>query len=165
MAVKIRPIVLKDAESYKRCWDAVAKERRHITERKAPPLPDVRAQLRENLRAKNPILVAVDEERVVGFAAVYRRGAPSVSHSGNFGIFLLQAYRDMGLGTKLTAGILKMARRNFDMVFLEVFGKNKRAQKLYKNMGFEPCGRIKNYVKGLVYGSDDALLMQKQMRR
>ena len=165
MAVKIRPLVLGDAASYRRCWDAVAKERRYITEQKAPPLSETRAQLRQNLRMKNPILVAVDGERVVGWAAVYRRGLPSLSHGGNFGISLLPAYREMGLGTKLTARVLKMSRGKFDSVFLEVFGKNKRARKLYEKMGFKPCGQIKNYVKGLVYGSDDALLMQKQMRR
>jgi ribosomal protein S18 acetylase RimI-like enzyme len=164
MTVKIRPIVLKDAASYRRCWHAVAKERRYITEQKAPPLSETRAQLRKSLRDKIPFLVAVDEERVVGFTAIYRRGLPSTSHGGSFGIALLPAYRDMGLGTKLMAGILKMARGKFDMVYLEVFGKNKRAQALYKKMGFTTCGRIKNYVKGVVYGFDDALLMQKQMR-
>lgn len=165
MAVKIRPIVLKDAASYRRCWDVVAKERLYITERKAPPLSEVRAQCRKSLREKIPFFVAVDGERVVGSAAVYRRGVPSMSHGGNFGIFLLPEYRGMGLGTKLTAGILKMSRGKFDSVFLEVFAKNKRARQLYKKMGFKPCGRIKDYVKGLAYGSDDALLMQKQMRR
>ncbi len=80
-------------------------------------------------------------------------------------MFLLPEYREMGLGTKLAAAALKGSRSKFDVVFLEVFGKNKRARKLYEKMGFETCGRIKNYVQGLVYGSDDALLMQKQMRR
>lgn len=88
-----------------------------------------------------------------------------MSHGGNFGMFLLPEYRGMGLGTKLMAAILKASRSKFDLVFLEVFGKNKVVRKLYEKMGFEPCGRIKNYVKGLVYGFDDALIMQKQIRR
>lgn len=165
MTVKIRPVVLKDAASYRRCWDLVAKERLYLTERKAPPLSQVRTQVRQNLREKTPFLVAVDEGRAVGFAAVYRFGLPSLSHNVRFGIGLLPAYRGMGLGTKMTAELLKMSRGKFDYVYLEVFGKNKRAQKLYRKMGFERCGRIKNYVKGLAYGSDDGLLMQKHVRR
>ena len=165
MAVKIRPLVLKDAAGYRQCWDTVANERRYITERNAPPLSEVQAQLWRSLREKIPFFVAVDGERVVGFAAVYRRGLPSMSHGGNFGMFLLPEYRGMGLGTKLMAAILKASRSKFDLVFLEVFGKNKVVRKLYEKMGFEPCGRIKNYVKGLVYGFDDALIMQKQIRR
>jgi ribosomal protein S18 acetylase RimI-like enzyme len=165
VVLKIRPIALKDAESYRRCWDAVAKERRYVTEHKAPPLSEARAQLRQTLREKNPFLVAVDGKRVVGWAAVFRFGLPSLSHNGKFGIALLPKYRDMGLGTKLLAAILKMARGKFRVLTLEVFGKNRRAQKLYRKIGFETCGRIKTYVKGLAYGSDDALLMQRQMGR
>lgn len=165
MAVEIRPIILKDAASYRRCWDAVAKERLYLTEQKAPPLSEVGAQVRKNIRTKTPFLVAVDGERVVGFAAVYRFGLPSLSHNVRFGIGLLPEFRDMGLGTRLMAGLLKMCRGKFDFLYLEVFGKNQRARKLYEKMGFKTCGRIKKYVKGLAYGFDDALLMQKQMRR
>jgi ribosomal protein S18 acetylase RimI-like enzyme len=111
------------------------------------------------------MLVAVDGERVVGFAAVYRLGLPTLRHNGRFGMFILPGYRDKGLGTKLVAAILKICRSKFDILYLEVFGKNARARRLYRNTGFEPCGRIKNYVKGLVYGRDDALLMQKQLTR
>lgn len=165
MAIKIRPVVLKDAASYRRCWDSIARERLYFTERKAPPLSEVRAQVRQNMRGDAPFLVAVDGERVVGFAAAYRHAVPSTSHNAKFGIGLLPAYREAGLGAKLTAGILKRCRGKFHVVYLEVFGKNIRAQKLYRKMGFERCGRIKNYVKGLAYGSDDAVLMQRLMRR
>lgn len=164
MAVKVRPIVLKDAASYRRCWDVVAKERLYLTEQTAPPLSEVRALFRESQRKNTPFFVAMDGERVVGFASVFRFGLPSLSHNARLGIGLLPEYREMGLGTKLMAGLLKACRGKFDILYLEVFGKNKRAQKLYRKMGFEACGRIKNYVKGLTYGSDDALLMQKQMR-
>ena len=164
MAVKIRPIVLKDAASYRRCWDAVAKERRYIVEYKAPPLSEVRANVRKTLRKKTPLLVAADGEHIVGFAAVYGFDLPSISHLGDFGTFLLPDYREMGLGTKLMAGVLKMSRGKFDVVRLAVFRKNKRARKLYIKMGFELCGGTKKSVK-LAYGFDDMLFMQKQMRR
>lgn len=165
VVIKIRPITLKDAASYRRCYNAITKERRYFCEFKAPPLSEVKAQLRNNLRKKAPFLVAVDGERVVGFAAVSRFDVPTLNHNARFGIGLLPRYRDMGLGTKLMAGVLKISRGKFDFLYLEVFGKNKRARKLYERMGFELCGRIKKYVKGLAYGSDDALLMQRQMRR
>lgn len=163
MAVKIRPAVLKDAASYRRCWDIVAKERRYIIEYEAPPLSEVRAILRHNLRKENPFVVAVDGERVVGWASVCRFERAAVSHVGDFGMGLLPEYRDKGLGTKLMARVLRMCRGKFDSVFLGVLWKNKRARKLYEKMGFEPRGRIKRYVK-LAYGFDDLLDMQKQLR-
>lgn len=163
MAVKIRPIVLKDAASYRQCWDAVAKERRYIIEYEAPPLSEVRAIVREKLRRKDPMFVAVDDGRVVGWAAASPFDRPAISHVGDFGMSLLPAYRGMGLGTKLMAAVLKKCRGKFDSLFLCVLWKNKRARRLYEKMGFEPCGRIKRYVK-LAYGFDDLLDMQKQMR-
>jgi L-amino acid N-acyltransferase YncA len=164
MAVKIRPIVLKDAASYRRCRDTVAKERRYSYEYKAPPLSEVRVNLRKHLRKKTPFLVAMDGERVVGWAAVYRAGVPALSHGGDLVLGLLSEHRGMGLGTKLAAGVLKTARGKFDMVILTVFRKNKRARKFFERMGFKSCGAEKNAVK-LAYGFDDVLIMQKQTRR
>jgi L-amino acid N-acyltransferase YncA len=164
MAVKIRPIALTDAASYRRCFDIVAKERRYLLQYEAPSLAALRANLRKNRREKNPFLVAVDGERVVGLAFVWRTSWPSLSHNGNFGIRLLPEYRGMGLGTKLTAAVLKMCRGKFDSVVLGVFGKNKPARKLFVNMGFELCGTAKKAVK-LAYGFDDLLTMQKRLRR
>src|SRR4051812_40651140 len=163
MVVKIRPIVLKDAASYRRCYDAIAQERRYFPEHEALPLSEVRADLRKCSRQNNPFMVAVDGERVVGFAVVYRFDLPSMAHNGRLGIGLLPAYRDIGLGTKLMAGLLKMSQGKFDFLYLDVLGKNKRAQELYKKMGFKTGGRIKKNVQGLAYGLDDIVFMQKQM--
>lgn len=165
MTVKIRPIVLKDAASYRRAWDATAKERLWAIEFKAPPLSEVRALLRDSLRRKLPFLVAVDGEHIVGWVCVFGPSLPSLRHCVDLGMAILPGYREQGLGTKLLAGLLKMCRGKYDSVALFVFGKNKRAQGLYKKMGFKPCGGIKNAVKGLAYGYDDTLLMQKQLQR
>ncbi len=164
MGLKIRPIALADAASYRQCWDAVAKERRYLYWYEAPPLWEVRANLRRSLRKKTPMLVAVDGERVVGWAAVYRAGVPALSHGGDFLMFLLPEYRGKGLGTKLAAGVLKMSRGKFDMILFCVVRKNKPARELGRKMGFELCGEEKKSVK-LAYGFDDLLIMQKQIRR
>lgn len=163
MAINIRPIVLKDAASFRRCYDAVAKARRYLLGYKAPPLSEVRANLRKNLRKKTPFLVAVDGERVVGWAAVYRAGVPSLSHNGDLSMGLLPEYRGTGLDTKLAAGVLKICRGKFDSVLFCFFGKNKPARRLSEKLGFELCGRERKFVK-LAYGFDDQLITQKQLR-
>jgi len=164
MAVKIRPIVLKDAAGYRQCWDAVAKERRYLYVYEAPPLSEVRTNLRKSLRRKTPFLVAEDGERVVGWAAVFSSGWPPYKNCGHLGMSIHPEHRGMGLGTKLAARVLKMSHGKFDSVFLTVFGKNKPARKLAKKMQFELCGGIRKGVK-LAYGLDDVLIMQKQMHR
>jgi ribosomal protein S18 acetylase RimI-like enzyme len=164
MPAKIRAARLKDAAGYSRCFQAIANENRYGFELGAMPLAKGRAQMRNNLRKKVPFLVAVDGQRVVGWAAVYSSGMPSTVHCVDLGMGLLPEYREKGLGTKLLAGILRMCRGKFDSVFLTVIRKNQRARKLYRRMGFEPRGGIKNAVK-TAYGTDDLLFMQKQLGR
>jgi len=164
VVVKIRPVGPKDAAGYKRCYDVLAKERLYGFEVGVLSLPKVRAQVRHSLRQETPFLVAVDEGRIVGWAAVYGSDLPSISHCVDLGMGLLPEYRGMGLGTKMLAGLLRMCRGKFDSVFLTVVRKNKRARKLYKKMGFEPWGGVKKALK-MSYGFDDTLFMQKQMRR
>lgn len=164
MAVKIRPIALKDAAGYRRCWDAIARERRYLFEHEAPSLSHIRGNLRRNQRLKNPFLVAVDGERIVGLAFIWPGGWPSLSHTGDLGIRILPEYREMGLGTKLMAAVLKMARGKLDSVIATVLWKNKRARNLFEKMGFKTRVRTKKFAK-MAYGFDDVLVMQKQMRR
>ncbi len=143
MAVKIRPITLKDAANFRLCLDTVAKERRHIYDYEAPPLPKIRQRLRKRLREKIPHIVAVDGMRVVGWAGVYRPGVPSIWHCGDLSIGLLPEYRGLGLGTKLATRVLKMARGKYEFVIAAVVRKNKPARKLFKKMGFQLCGTQK----------------------
>jgi len=165
MAIKIRPRVLKDAASFRLCWDTVAKERRFFTENKAPPLSAVRAQLRKNAREKVCALVAVDGKRVVGTVAVYPWSSPLLSHNGGLGMSVLPEYRRMGLGTKLMAGVLKMCRGKFTSLTVNVLGKNRPGRKFLKKMGFEPRGALMKKAVKMPYGLDDLLIMQKHLRR
>jgi ribosomal protein S18 acetylase RimI-like enzyme len=120
--------------------------------------------VRHSQRKKLPIMVAVDVERVVGWANLFGSDLPSVKHCVDFGMSLHRAYREKGLGTKLMTRTLKMAQGKYDSVVLFVFRKNKRARNLYEKMGFEVCGGTKRGVK-LPFGYDDTLFMQKRLRR
>jgi len=163
MAIKIRPIVLQDATGYRRCLGTIAKERLYGFD-ESMSLAAIRGQVRDNLRRKHPFLVAVDDDRIVGWAALYGSDLPSKNHCLDLGMGLLPQYREVGLGTKLLTKLLNMARGKIDSVFLTVVRKNKRARNLYRKMGFEPRGGIRNIVK-TTYGPDDLMFMQKHLRR
>jgi putative acetyltransferase len=77
-------------------------------------------------------LVAVDGERVVGFAHVdIERGR---SH---LGMALLAGYRGRGLGRKLLNGCVDWSRRaGAHKVDLEVWPHNAAARRLYEGAGF-----------------------------
>lgn len=92
------------------------------------------------------IAVKVDGELVGGATIEPKEG--KASHVAYFGIFLKRELRNLGIGTRLTRKIIQLARqKRFEMIQLYVFASNKQAIHIYKKLGFEEAGRIKNGVK------------------
>lgn len=132
--VVIRPIAPADADGYLAVFEVVAAEGRWIgTE---APIPDDRkSRLRaavEQPSDQSWTLVAVDGERVVGFAHVdIERGR------SRLGMALLADYRGRGLGRKLLEGCVEWSRRaGAHKVDLEVWPHNATARRLYEGAGF-----------------------------
>jgi RimJ/RimL family protein N-acetyltransferase len=141
--VIVRPIAPSDAEGYLAVFETVAAEGRWIgTE---APIPDDRkARIRaavEQPSDQSYTLVAVDGERVVGFAHVdIERGR---SH---LGMALLADYRGRGLGKVLLNGCVDWSRRaGAHKVDLEVWPHNAAARRLYEGAGFAIEGQRRRH--------------------
>lgn len=82
-------------------------------------------------------LVAWKEGRVVAHASL----VPDPNgKSGEFVIFVHQDFRNLGIGTALTRGILDVASgEGYESVWLTVANSNFIAIKLYKKIGFQFC--------------------------
>ncbi|PFB76094.1 N-acetyltransferase [Bacillus anthracis] len=87
------------------------------------------------------ILVAVEEERIVGFILVNGNHIQRKRHVASIVIGILQEYSGRGIGTRLFKEAEKWARLH-DVWRLEltVMAHNTRAQALYKKAGFEKEG-------------------------
>ncbi|AXY10307.1 N-acetyltransferase [Bacillus anthracis] len=87
------------------------------------------------------ILVAVEEERIVGFILVNGNHIQRKRHVASIVIGILQEYSGRGIGTRLFKEVEKWARLH-DVWRLEltVMAHNTRAQALYKKAGFEKEG-------------------------
>ncbi len=103
--------------------------------------------LLEDLKKKNKVyIIAEYGNRVIGTTEIRRGSHDSDQHVGIFGIVILQEFTSKGLGTLLTKRIIEEAKKKMkiEIVKLSVDQYNKRAQGLYKKVGFEEVGRIKN---------------------
>lgn len=88
--------------------------------------------------------------------------AKRLSHRATFGIGILKKYCSLGIGTKLMEILIEKAKEcSYEIIELGVFSKNTVAINLYKKMGFEKCGVIKNAVKYEDSSYDDEVLMQR----
>jgi RimJ/RimL family protein N-acetyltransferase len=132
--VIVRPIEPPDADGFIAVFEAVAAEGRWIgTE--LPVDDERRTRWRRSAECASDdefTNVAVDGERVVGFAHVYLdRG-----HT-HLGMAVVAEYRGRGLGRQLLDGCIWWSRQvGAHKIDLEVFPHNAAARRLYERAGF-----------------------------
>ncbi|HYA58796.1 MAG TPA: GNAT family N-acetyltransferase, partial [Burkholderiaceae bacterium] len=121
MTYPVVPIELRHIESFGDCVGEVARERRFlaIVEGFAP---EQNAQwVAVNRALGNPLYVALDAERVIGWCEIRRESLPGREHSAALGIGVRAAYRRMGIGRRLIdAAIADAWRRGLTRIELWV---------------------------------------------
>jgi len=98
-------------------------------------------------------LVAVQEDEIVGMATL-RRFEGRRSHVGTIGMGIHDAHVGKGIGTALLSALVDVADDWWALrrVELTVNADNTRAIDLYKRMGFEQEGLLRDYaLRGGVY--------------
>ncbi|MDA8441598.1 MAG: GNAT family protein [Peptococcaceae bacterium] len=92
-------------------------------------------------------IVAVDQDKVVGFILLVRGGLHSVRHTCDLGMSLLPEYREKGIGSRLLQAAIDWTRQHgMDKIYCSTFNTNHRAVRLYEKFGFEREGvRRKQY--------------------
>ena len=150
-------------ESFHAALNTVAKERIYIEMIEAPPLADVVQYQRGLIQKNGPVYYAIEGEKVVGWCDIFPKDNPRMSHRGSLGMGIIPGYRRMGIGTRLMMAALGHAKKfGFEKVELSVYSNNTDALVLYKKMGFEQEGVVKNYrrLDGFTY---DAISMAKDL--
>ena len=82
------------------------------------------------------LMAKVDGE-VVGGASMHPQ-PDKRAHVAEFGIFVCDGYRNIGLGTAIIKEFMVIAKkRGFEILQLSVFANNTRALNVYKKCGFK----------------------------
>ncbi len=159
--IRIVPLEEKHIESYHRCLDAVARERKYIAFVEAPPLEKTREYVLANMAIGALHFVAVDGVDVVGWCDVTPLKWEGFTHCGRLGMGVSKEYRKRGIGRKLIEVVTRKAKEaGFERVELGVFVSNTPAITLYETLGFVVEGVLKKARK-LDGAYDDVLLMAK----
>ena len=96
-------------------------------------------------------LVAVFNEKIVGYAAVFKHTHSRERGVSDIGIYLHQDFHGVGLGTAMTETILSIAKQEgLHRIGLHVVEDNVAAVKLYKKLGFV----IEGTIRDAYYGAD-----------
>jgi ribosomal protein S18 acetylase RimI-like enzyme len=122
----------------------VAREKRFLAQVEAPPLERVQQFVADGLEKNAVQFVALDGERVVGWADIFPDWAPAVAHRGRVGMGVHPDYRGRGLGTRLLSACLtKATAQGMTRIELEVRADNEAAIGLYRKLGFTEEGRMR----------------------
>lgn len=107
-------------------------------------------KLKQIKRKSELLLIIEDDNKIVGISEIKLKSGRQ-NHVGEFGISIKKGYRGKGLGKKLMAEILKLAKERFGsklkIVRLSVFSENKIAQNLYKKFGFKKVAKIPKQIQ------------------
>jgi ribosomal protein S18 acetylase RimI-like enzyme len=161
MTVEIVPMRRRHIAGFREVLDEVAREGRYLAFLEAPPLPQVRRFVLNNLRSGAPQIAAVDDDVVIGWCDITPRTHTALRHSGVLGMGLAASHRGLGIGTRLLAAALEAASlRSLTRIELVVRTDNAPAIALYRRYGFEIEGTCRAYL--VIDGCPhDALLMAR----
>jgi len=113
-----------------------------------------------SMKAGMLYLVARVDDKLIGGASIHPH-TEKRSHVAEFGIFICDGYRNLGLGTTLTKMFIDIAQeRGFEVLQLSVYATNKRAFHVYKKCEYKECGILTRDIKFLDGTYTDRILME-----
>jgi putative acetyltransferase len=137
MPVVIKAIEERHAVGYRACLDTVAREKRYLAQVEALPLARIQSLVRDNVANDAVQFVALDRDRVVGWADVFPHWAHALKHCGSLGMGVHPDYRRRGIGEALLrACIAKASAKGITRIELEARTDNAAAIRLYEKLGF-----------------------------
>lgn len=95
------------------------------------------------------LLIAEYEGQILGNINISSHQRIIMQHTAVIGMGILNAWRNSGLGTHLMQQAIAWAEENpiLELLWLQVYNENRLGLGLYKKMGFQENGIIKNFFK------------------
>lgn len=166
--VVLRYPTMRDVEDLQEQINSLIEEGAKITYEEKKNYEEEVDWLSDNLKKiekeEKVLLVVKVDGKVMGSTRIDKEEG-NMSHLGEFGITLREEIRSKGIGTKLSKAVISEAKERLDIeiVKLQAFDNNEVAKGLYRKLGFEKVGRIKDAIKrdGKYI---DKVIMQKDLR-
>jgi len=119
---------------------------------------DEETLLRDSRNAENKIMIlAFVGDEIIGCLHFTGGARARTKHSGEFGVSVLRAYWDQGIGTALVEALIHWVKASeiIRKLNLRVRSDNERAVRVYEKLGFIQEGLITRefYISGLFYDS------------
>lgn len=152
-AVAIRQAEIDDAEELLNCVKAYVPQSDYIPklEQEIKLTIDQEKEWINSFLTNNNslLLVAEFDNKIIGNIDLTGNRRKVMEHTALIGMGMLKEWRNTGLGTALLKFGIEWAKENpiLELLWLQVYTDNKPGLGLYRKMGFEENGIIKNFFK------------------
>ena len=144
MKIKIREANVKDLKDVANLQMKLLKyERKFDNKIKVGTTTSNTKYLKYNMLKKNKgkIFIALDENRIIGYCDGWIEKITHYTFNKRgyvIDCFVLKKYRGESVGSRLLKELIKWFKsKNVKYVIIDVYSKNKKAYKLWKNLGFK----------------------------
>lgn len=136
--VTLRFLNFEDKDSLFQCFSSMSDEALEWS--MAPYTMDRIQRWIDSIQSRIP-LVAEFENKIVGYAGIYKFAQPRRKGIGDLAIYLHQDFHNVGLGTAMTEKLIELARREeMHKIELQVVADNTIAIHLYEKFSFKVEG-------------------------
>lgn len=146
--MEIRKIQMKDADNYLDMLLNLDNETKFMMFEPGERSTDINIAkniIEKSIKGDNLVLVATDDENIIGFLSVQRGVPKRIKHTAYIVIGIREKFIGKGIGSKLFSELDIWARENnITRLELSVICSNTVAKHLYEKNGFEIEGIKKN---------------------
>ena len=144
----IREIKMEDADNYLHMLLNLDNETKFMMfepGERSTDINDIKNIIKESINGNNLILVAIENENIIGFLSLERGVPKRIKHTGYIVVGIRSNFRGMGIGKKLFSKLDEwVMENNITRLELSVICSNTVAKHLYEKNGFEVEGIRKN---------------------
>ena len=144
----IREIKIEDANNYLHMLLNLDNETKFMmfeSGERSTDINNIKNIIKESIDGNNLILVAIENENIIGFLSLERGVPKRIRHTGYIVIGIRSNFRGMGIGSKLFSKLDEwVMKNNVTRIELSVICSNTVAKHLYEKNGFEVEGVRKN---------------------
>jgi len=145
---RIAPIAEEHIAAFHALVDSVAREKRYLLFLEGPSLEDCTAFVKAGIGQGHVQLVALAQERLIGWCDILPIPRGSTRHVGVLGLGVLREFRGQGIGPALLEAAIDRARLSgMTRIQLDVREDNLPAIALYERFGFRREGLKRNAVR------------------
>ena len=151
--VTIRQAGINDAEKLLNCIKTYVRQSDYIPKLDQEinlTINQEREWINSYLISENSLLLIAEyDNEIVGNIDLTGSRSKIMEHTALIGMGILKEWRNSGLGTIFLKSTIEWARGNptLELIWLQVYTENELGLNLYRKMGFEENGIIKNYFK------------------